>query len=103
MADLFDRLFVTEGDDKIAVHTFHAALVEYADGQATTKAQIITALALDAEAEADLTALCNAVDAASGVANKLLFVTRFHAAALLAEKKLKYHTKAAFRARMGLA
>lgn len=102
MADLFDRLFVTEGSDKIPVHTFHAALVDYADGQATTKAQIITALALDASAQTDLTALCNAIDAAANLNAKLVFSARFHAVALLAERGLKYTTKAAFKTRMGL-
>ena len=101
MADLFDRLFPTDGSENIAVHYFYSAIVDYAAGE-TTRQQIIDYWALDAEAQADLNTLCDAVDALSGKANKLAFGAELHAVLMFAEAGAKYTTKSAFRARLGL-
>ena len=100
MADLFDRLFPAEGEN-IPVHYFFSALVDYATGN-TTRVQIVNYWSLDAEAEADLDTLCDAMDAEVGRANKLVFGTELHAVLMFAEAGAKYATKAAFVARLGL-
>ena len=101
MADLFDRLFPGDETEKIAVHYFFSALVDYATGD-TTRVQIVNYWSLDAEAEADLDVLCDAVDAESGKANKMAFGTELHAVMMFAEAGAKYTTKTAFKTRLGL-
>ena len=99
MTDLYDRLFVQ--DDSIAVHYFSAAIVDYMTGN-TTRNQIIGAWALDAEATTDLDVLLDALNALTGLAEKLRFVAEMDAVNLLAESKLKYTTKASYATRLGL-
>lgn len=97
--DLFDRLF---GDvDKIHVHAFKAAIIDYIAGY-TTRAQIITAWSLDTEATTDLDVLLTAVDALSTLVEKLRLAAELDAVMILAEDGLKYTTKSAFRTRLGL-
>jgi hypothetical protein len=102
MADLFDRLFPADpSEENVAVHYFHAALVDYAAGE-TTRTQIVNYWSFDSEAEADLDTLCDAIDALSGKTNKLAFGTELHAVLMFAEAGAKYDTKADFRERLGL-
>lgn len=101
MADLFDRLFPTGEGENIAVHAFMAAITDYIAGE-TTKAQIIGAWSLDAEAQADLTVLCNFIDGLSTKAEKIVFALEFDGVMLLAAHGLKYTTKSAFKVRLGL-
>ena len=103
MADLFDRLFPTNSEvtEKISIHQFIAATTDYVAGY-TTRAQVIAAWTLDAEAVVDLDVLLTAVDALGTLAEKLRFVAEFDAVMLLAEGELKYTTKIAFKARLGL-
>lgn len=102
MADLFDRLFPTSPtNDKIAVHYFRAAISDYVAGY-TTQNQIITAFGLDTDAQADLTVLCNAVDALTTVTEKMRWLIELHDVMMIAESGLKYSTKSAFKTRMGL-
>lgn len=103
MADLFDRLFPDEesGVDKIGVHAFIGAITDYIAGE-TSKNQIIAAWSLDSEAQIDLTALCNHIDGLGSKADKVIFTLEFDGVMLLAEARLKYTTKAAFKTRLGL-
>jgi hypothetical protein len=51
MANLYDRLFVDSNDyGKIPCHIFYSALVDLAAGK-STRAELITAFSLDAEAQ----------------------------------------------------
>ena len=102
MADLFDRLFPDDpAVENIAVHYFFSALVDYAAGE-TTRAQIITFWALDAEAQTDLNTLCDAIDAKPTTTEKMVFGTELHAVLMFAEAGAKYTTKTAFKTRLGL-
>lgn len=99
MADLFERVIEDDGD--IAIHTFYAALVDYADG-GITRNQIIAGFSLDASATTDLDAILTAIDGETGVVNKLRWGEVFHAVALLAVTGQIYNTKASFKTRLGL-
>ena len=102
MADLYDRLFVSDpAYGKITIHYFRAALGDYADGQNTTRQQIIDYWTLDAEATADLDVLLAEIDAGTAL-QKAAFLLRLHDVMMIAEAGAKYQTKAAFRARLGL-
>jgi hypothetical protein len=102
MADLFDRLFSPDPDvGNIAVHSFHAAIVDYGAGE-TTRQQIIDYWALDSEAQTDLGALCDAIDALVGKVEKLTFGAELHAVMLMTEQGAKYTSKTAFKTRLGL-
>ena len=100
--DLYDMLFGdVDGDYIINVHNFEAAIVEYMAGE-VTRAQIMGALGLSGQAEADMNTVLDAVDALSTVQQKLVFVGEMNAVNHLAEQGLRYTTKAAYAARMGL-
>lgn len=102
MADLFDRLF-PQGEDrsgKIAVHTFRAALGDYAAGN-TTRTEIVNYFGLDAEAQTDLDVLLAAIDGKTAL-GKAGFLIELHDVMMIAEAGAKYTTKAAFRARLGI-
>jgi hypothetical protein len=102
MADLFDRLFPADASEKnISAHYFFSALVDYAAGE-TTRQQIIDWWTLDTDAQADLNALCDQIDAISGATNKMAWGTELHAVLMFVEAGAKYTTKAAFRTRLGL-
>jgi hypothetical protein len=102
MADLFDRLFSDDPEiGNIAVHSFHAAVVDYGAGE-TTRQQIIDYWDLDTEAQSDLSTLCDVIDALSGKVEKLTFGTELHAVCLMVEQGAKYTTKTTFRTRLGL-
>ena len=98
MADLYDSLF---GDGLVNVHNLQAAVVEYMVGE-VTRAQIASALALDPEAVTDLDVLLDAVDVLTTVQDRLRFVAEVDAVNHLAEQGLRYTTKAAYAARLGL-
>ncbi len=98
--DLFDRLF-NDNENKIAVHTLYAALIDYAEGE-STRSQIISGLVLEAAAVTDLDVLLAAIDGEAGVVNKIRWAESFHAVGLIAEIGLKYTDKASFRTRLGL-
>lgn len=102
MADLYDRLF-PEGpeEENIAVHYLFAALVDYAAGW-TTRQQIISYWSLDAEAQADLDALCDHIDGLATPTAKIAFGTELHAVMMFAEAGAKYTDKTSFRARLEL-
>jgi len=101
MADLFDRLFPEDMEPNIAVHAFAAAIIDYMAGQ-TTRAQIIAYWSLDTEAQADLNALCDAIDALGTKADKIQFALEFDAVMLMAAHGAKYTTKTAFKTRLGI-
>jgi len=102
MADLFDQLFVrSNAYEKIGVHTIHAALVDYAEGE-STRTQIKNGLNMETDAQTDFDALCDAIDGETGIVNKHRWATNFHAVGLIAETELKYTTKSAFKTRLGL-
>lgn len=101
MADLFDRLFPTGEGANIPIHEFVAALTDYAAGE-TTKTQIINYYGLDTDAQTDLTALTDAIDALTGKTNKVAFILELDAVMLMAAHGAKYTTKSAFKTRMGL-
>jgi len=102
MADLFERLFpASPEDENIAVHYLHAALTDYAAGY-TTRQEMINYWSLDASAQADLNALCNALDALGTVVDIVRWLIEFHCVLMFAEAGAKYTTKSAFRDRLGL-
>lgn len=101
MSDLFDRLFPPNDAENIPVHYFFSAIVDYATGD-TTRVQIVNHWSLDAEAEANLDTLCDAIDALSGKTNKLAFGIELHAVMMFAEAGAKYTAKSAFKTRLGL-
>ena len=96
--DLYARLF--ENEPNIPIHWFRAAIGDYIDG-AVTRAQIIGFWDLDSEAQADLNALCNAIDGKNAL-GKAQFRLTLHDVMALAEGGLRYRTRSAFRARLGL-
>lgn len=101
MADLFERLFPEDPDgERIAVHYFFAALVDYGAGH-TTRQQIINWWSLDTEAQADLNVLCDQIDALTPT-GKMVWGTELHAVLMFAEAGAKYTTKQTFRDRLGL-
>ena len=100
MADLFDRLFVVQ-TNKIPVHAFIAAITDYIAGE-TTKNQIINVWELDAEAQADLNAMCTNIDGLSSKAEKIIHALEIDSTMLLCEAGLKYMTKSALKTRLGL-
>jgi len=102
MADLFDRLFpATAETENIPVHYFFAAMIDYMAGE-TTRAQIIGAWDMDADAQADLNTLCDHIDGLNKIEDKLRFAEELHAVMMLTEGELKYTTKSAFATRLGL-
>ena len=102
MPDLFDRLFPSDpAQVNIAVHYFFSALVDYAAGE-TTRAQIINYWSLNADAQVDLNALCDHIDALPTSTAKMAWGTELHAVLMFAEAGAKYNTKAAFKTRLGL-
>ena len=101
MADLFDRGFVRSNDyTKIAGHYMRAALGDYAAGY-TTRAQIIAFFEMDSEAQADLNALCNALDLLNEN-QKIKWLVEFHDVWNIAEAGGKYTTKTDFKNRLSL-
>jgi hypothetical protein len=101
MTDLFDRLFPADpGVENVPVHYFRAALGDYATGN-TTKAEIIAFWSFDADAQTDLSALCDAIDAKTPL-GKAAFLLELHDVMMIAESGTKYITKAAFKTRLGL-
>lgn len=101
MADLFDRLFPVDGEaPRLSVHYFRAAMGDYTAGY-TTRAQIIAFWELDAEAQADLNVLCNAIDGMTDL-QQATFLLELHDVMMIAEAGAKYTDKASFRTRMGL-
>ena len=98
MTDLFDRIF-TE-DDNIAIHSFRAALGDYAAGF-TTRAEIVNYWSLDSEAQVDLDVLLGKIDSSSNL-QKAGFLLALHDVMMIAEEGAKYTTKAAFKTRLGL-
>ena len=103
MADLFDRLFPGPGSgiEKIPVHAFHAAIIDYMANE-TTRNQIVAVWSMDSEAQTDLDALLSAVDALSGLDEKLRFAGEMDAVNKLAEADLKYTTKSEYKTRLNL-
>jgi len=102
MADLFDRIFVRDVSyEKIAVHTFHAVLVDLIEG-GSTRIQVIDGLSLDAEAVVQFDVLIAKIQSVGTLAQMHRFANEFHAVGLLAEIGLKYTTKSAFKTRLGL-
>jgi len=102
MARLFDRLFPEdEAESKIAVHAFHAAIVDYMAGE-STRNQIVGAWSMDGSTAADLDLLLAAVDGLSGLDEKLRFVAEMDAVNTLAEAGLKYVTQESYATRLGL-
>ena len=99
MTDLFDRMFGVDSD--IAIHPLHAAVVDYMSGN-TSRSQIVAAWSMDAEAQSDLDALLDAVDALTTIEEKLRFAAEMESVMILVESGLKYTTKAAFATRLGL-
>ena len=103
MADLFERLFPAGSEvENIAIHSFHAAVVDYIAGE-TTRAQIVSYWSLDSEAETDLDNFLDAADALSGITNKLAFAAELDAVMKMGEEGAKYTTKLEFKTRLGLS
>jgi hypothetical protein len=98
--DLFDRVLSSTHD--IAIHEFEAALVDYMAGQ-TTRAQIIAAYSLDAEATVQLDSLLNKIAALGTKTDKVGFITEFKAIMILAEAGRKYTSRTLFSTRLNAA
>lgn len=102
MADLFERLFPDDPEQKkIGVHRFRAVLGDYSRG-CTTRAEIVAFWAFDIEAQADLDILLGKIDGFATIEERVDFLVDLHDIMLIAETRRKYATKAEFRARMGL-
>jgi hypothetical protein len=107
MADLFDRLFSSSIEEPLPfshavdIRTFHAGFSDYVSGN-TTRAQIISFMDLTGQEVTDLDVLLGAVDAISSAQGKLQWLTELRAVLELANAGIKYDTKSAFVARMGL-
>ena len=104
MTDLFERLFPRlagiEDLENISIHSFRAALGDYATGN-TTRAQIVNYWSLDTDAQTDLDVLLAEIDAGNSAA-RVRFLVELHDVMLITEEGAKYQTKAEFRTRMGL-
>lgn len=107
MADLFDRLFpgIVDGDPalKIPVHVFFGQLVDYGDGQQTTRQEIIDKWQLDTDPQAvtDLDVILAAIDA-KNAAQKVQFAVILHGILMMTEGDVKYLNKADFAQRLDL-
>ncbi len=99
---LIDRLintFPEGGNEKIAVHTFYAALGELKDGE-VTKAQVVAYFNLDAAAETELNALITKYQSLPAK-NREHFMEVFHRILMLARADVPgYTTKAEINARL---
>ena len=100
MTDLYDRLFDREEPNPIAVHSFRAALGDYAAGH-TSRGEIVGYWSLDAEAQTGLDILLAEIDGGTAL-DKAIFLLQLHDVMLLTEEGAKYQTKAEFATRMGL-
>lgn len=101
MADLFERLFPDDPrEPNIPIHTFRAALGDYAAGH-TTRTEIVTFWELDDEAQIDLDVLLTNLDGLTGT-QRALFLLQLHDVLMIAETGAKYTTKQTFRERLGL-
>lgn len=86
MAGIYERVTnpSESGETKLPVHTFMAALRELPRGN-VTKAQVVSAFALDATAESELDAIIATYGALSTDRTQLEFKSQLHDALLLAE------------------
>jgi len=101
MADLFERLFPSSAEqDNIPVHTFRAAMGDYAAGY-TSRNEIVACWDLDIEAQADLDVLLSKINGLTAL-GKAAFLLELHDVMMIAEAGAKYTTKATFRVRLGL-
>lgn len=102
MADLFDRMFPADPsyELKIPVEFFGSAINDYAMGY-TTRPQIINFFNLDAEAQADLAVLCDAIDL-KNPNERVIFCFDLLCVCRIVESGARYTTKATFRDRLGL-
>lgn len=106
MADLFDTLFPTPGQDLtfprvVDIDNFYAGLVDYVSGN-TTRTQIINFLDLTGDQVTELDILLGAVDALVTVQEKISWLLQFRSVLILASRGIKYDTKSAFVTRLGL-
>ncbi len=106
MADLLDHFLPTAGEegfpDKIAVHTFGAALNDYADGF-TTQAEIEGFFNLTDPAEVNqLGAVTAQLDAIGSSALRSLKTYEYESVLRIVETGEKYQTKAEIATRLGL-
>lgn len=98
MADLFDR-FTADDGSKIPIHAFHAAIADYLFAGGLTKAQIVTAFALDTQASANLDSIIAKIDAQASIQLKMRVMTSFEALLVLMEHGLAYADRTSFIAR----
>ena len=106
MADLFDLIFQDPGEllpegNTIGVNTFYAGIVDYVAGD-TTRNQIVNFLQLTGAEVTDLDTLLAAVDAIATLDGKISWLMQLDAVLTLAKQGIKYNTKSAFAARLGL-
>lgn len=106
MTDLLDHFLPTAGEEgfpeKISVHTFGAALKDYADGF-TTQAEMEAFWNLTDPAEVNqLTAVTAQLDAISNSALRSLKTYEYEAVLRIVETGEKYQTKAGIATRLGL-
>ena len=106
MADLLDHFLPTAGasgfPEKIAIHMFGYALVDYSYGK-TTQNQMEVFFDLSDPAEINqLTAVLDEIDSSGNVASKVRKAREWEAVLGITESGAKYQTKAEIIERMGL-
>lgn len=105
MADLFDRftadalLDETPSEKRIPGHTWPAVMNEYRQGEATRQ-QIINFFDLDSEAQTDLNALCDHMDAMNAM-QKASFIFDLEYVLILMDQGMRYTTKSELKTRLG--
>jgi hypothetical protein len=98
VADLFDRLNVDDAT-KIPIHAFHAAIADYLFAGGMSKADIVSAFNLDAQASANLDTIIAKIDAQATAQNKLRVMESFIALLMLMEHGTRYTDRASFVSR----
>jgi hypothetical protein len=103
MTDLFDRLYPDRSVEtaiKIPVHSFRAALGDYATGN-TSRAEIVNYWNMDSEAQTDLDVLLVAIDSKTAL-QTAEFLLELDSVMIIASEGAKYTVKSEFRTRLGL-
>lgn len=91
-----------DGPPKLAVNTFHAAMYELAQGQAT-KAEIVAYFSLDAQEETELDWIIGRYNAQPNAAAKERFIELLRVVFILAEAQVPgYTTNAELVARLSV-
>lgn len=101
---LFERIIsapTTTDPEPIGLEEFWGAIVDYMAGE-TTANEIKIGFKMDAQEQSDLDLMLAAIDALTGLDDKLSYALQLQAVLYMAAGGKKYADQASFRTRMGL-